>query len=544
MLTKSNSFLGKLLSILVAATMTLAHECQHDHHFKDHQPKVLKESFSMYKSRVLQQATWHPLRIILNYDDVNEFVKTNSGFSIQIGISTRNLVKVQHYFETLLQVHSTDQLNFGGISCNGNQLAAFNGKADLVIYVHPETQNKGYFAAAVSCFQSPVDSRSVIGLYLLNFFNMKISPINEYLYYSTFAHEFTHILGFSISLFPLYVDENRTTLGVSRVWETMTFGDSSFPTFKLPELVKVARDYYGCQALPGIPLQYNRTVGPNVAMSHWDRKFNPSEFMNPLVENPGHISILTLALLKSTGWYNVNYTMAQNFKMGANRGCGHFNDNCPFGRGFCPEQGEGDNTCTYDYTAKAACTSKPDYSDTCKFKQPLELSCLMNYTAFNITADSLQADETYGRSSRCILISMAGSNFINNKCYLTSCSPDGRSMSITLNSPNITFNCSSDFQSFQVNDTNGTALYSVICPQISDFCGLYNIQGPNNCNDQGISMSNGQCFCFSNLTGDDCSQTLTQDQINQQYQEIWGSKVSSILAFYFTIVSLNLILIL
>ena len=79
-------------------------------------------------------------------------------------------------------------------------------KTYLMIYVYPETEDKGYFAAALSCYQSPLDSRSAVGIYFLNFLNMKDKKINEYMYYSTFAHEFCHNLGFSDSLYGMFVE--------------------------------------------------------------------------------------------------------------------------------------------------------------------------------------------------------------------------------------------------------------------------------------------------------------------------------------------------
>ena len=94
-----------------------------------------------------------------------------------------------------------------------------------MINVYPEAEDKGYFAAAVSCYQSPLDARSAVGIYFLNFVNMKDKKINEYMYYSTFAHEFCHILGFSGSLYSMFVDSSRKTIGESNLLKVGDFGD-------------------------------------------------------------------------------------------------------------------------------------------------------------------------------------------------------------------------------------------------------------------------------------------------------------------------------
>ena len=54
--------------------------------------------------------------------------------------------------------------------------------------------------------------------YYLNFVFLKTGALYEYAYFSTLAHEFTHILGFSVNLLGLYVKPiTRTYLGYFNV---------------------------------------------------------------------------------------------------------------------------------------------------------------------------------------------------------------------------------------------------------------------------------------------------------------------------------------
>ena len=77
---------------------------------------------------------------------------------------------------------------------------------DLYILIKPQDDvNTSYFAAASSCDRSDVDNRPFFGIYFLNFAKMEGTKIKEHFYFSTFAHEFTHILGFSSSLYDKYV---------------------------------------------------------------------------------------------------------------------------------------------------------------------------------------------------------------------------------------------------------------------------------------------------------------------------------------------------
>jgi len=277
----------------------------HDELFKHHKPRILEETIPMAKGRIMQEAYWRKLRIDLNYDLLDSFSVQYPNLASKIGISRRLLARVKRYFESTLEVYSLDVLTFKPSTCNGQSLQGFSKEVDLMIYVTPETQDKGYFAAAVSCYQNPIDQRSSVGIYFLSFVNMKDTKLHEYMYYSTFAHEFTHILGFSANLYGLFVDSSRNIIGQSNIIKQEQLGDQTFNFFSHPIVKKAAIDFFNCKALPGIPLQMTRG-DVNKVNSHWDRKFLPVEYMNPLVENPGHISRLSLSLLESSGWYKVN----------------------------------------------------------------------------------------------------------------------------------------------------------------------------------------------------------------------------------------------
>ena len=99
-------------------------------------------------------------------------------------------------------VKSEDSMTFPGIICNTVDLPAFKMNIDL--YVMVETINKpneSAFATAWSCSQDKFSARPTTGVYELNLAFIINSKMNYLLYYSTFIHEFTHILFFSKDLF-------------------------------------------------------------------------------------------------------------------------------------------------------------------------------------------------------------------------------------------------------------------------------------------------------------------------------------------------------
>lgn len=128
-------------------------------------------------------------------------------------VSKRILNNVKKYFEENLSVESLDTLKTDfSVNCNELVIPPMSSSIDLYIGIKAEDDiNKEYFAAATQCLLSSYDRRPVMGIYYLNFVSMSTLPVKEYLYFSTFAHEFTHILGFSKNLFNTFVNADKTT---------------------------------------------------------------------------------------------------------------------------------------------------------------------------------------------------------------------------------------------------------------------------------------------------------------------------------------------
>lgn len=87
------------------------------------------------------------------------------------------------------------------VICAGITVKPFSKDIDLYVVIKAEYNKKtSYFAAASSCLLDELTGRPVVGVYFLNFAKMELNWIKEYFYFSTFVHEFTHILGFSDNL--------------------------------------------------------------------------------------------------------------------------------------------------------------------------------------------------------------------------------------------------------------------------------------------------------------------------------------------------------
>lgn len=128
-------------------------------------------------------------------------------------MSKRILANVKSYFEAHLKVKSYDLLTSSSSSCSDVVFPDINDEPiDLYIMIQPENDAQvSYFAAASTCSVIDIDQRPVKGIYYLNFAEMEMTQLKEYFYFSTFAHELTHILGFSGSLFQFYKKDDKIT---------------------------------------------------------------------------------------------------------------------------------------------------------------------------------------------------------------------------------------------------------------------------------------------------------------------------------------------
>ena len=64
---------------------------------------------------------------------------------------------------------------------------------------------------------------------------------------------------------------------------------------------EILPECFKCPNLPGLSLDNNG--GGGSVNSHWEKMFNPLEYMNVQVKYPAIISDFTMDLLRDSGWY-------------------------------------------------------------------------------------------------------------------------------------------------------------------------------------------------------------------------------------------------
>ena len=112
----------------------------------------------------------------------------------------------------------------------------------------------------------------------------------------------------------LLVDES--VVGVATVPSAdLDFAGRKQTFLKTPAVVQLGKEHYGCDELVGVEVEDDG--GPGTAGSHWEKRHLMNEFMAGAPSGfANKKSAFTLALLKDTGWYKVDYSHADPLKWG------------------------------------------------------------------------------------------------------------------------------------------------------------------------------------------------------------------------------------
>jgi hypothetical protein len=222
---------------------------------------------------------------------------------------------------------------------------------DFVMFVtlRPLQMLGSTLAFARACALDSTTSRPILG-------HTNVAPstlINNRDLETVLMHEFTHAFGYSPSLFKFlrhptnrsatYYQANPSTFPTGPVRGTgiVNNGNGDFnvdyrllgPGLKLwlitPNLVNFARTYFNCPGMTGVELE-NGGASPASTASHWEKRILYYEYMTATQNlQPGTVSGFTLSYFQDTGFYEVNFTAADNtMTWGKGEGCPWVNNTC------------------------------------------------------------------------------------------------------------------------------------------------------------------------------------------------------------------------
>jgi len=427
-------------------------------------------------------ATYGGIRIVADFSTLSATA------AVTAYLKNKLLPDAISYFAQTLQVPQLSSLKIPagaacGLSVPSKYQAGIQG-ADLILFVTGESSSESWIAWAKSCKLLASTGRPFVGQINFNYQDLGAANANEFqadLIAS--MHEMTHVLGFSDSLYNHYV----TPVTVQ------SNGVNNY--IDVEPLTTRLRNYFNCPSLEGGYLE--NQGGSGSAGAHWERRTFGNEYMTASSISDARISQFTLALLEGSGWYKVNYDMADAYFWGKGEGCGFMSSTSSKYKEFCSGSADG---CTFHGAAGGYCATD-SFGDSAEY--------IRSYTNSECSdsANSKSATiggEHYGDSSKCFMGTLYGSGALSTArpyCFSYSCVDQGNgNFELDVKVGNAAAKCTAAGK-IRVSGYSGT----LNCPDPQKYCTT--IGAPyckRGCMGSGTCV-NAQCQCNAGWSGLDCS---------------------------------------
>eukprot|EP00825_Cyclidium_porcatum_P003294 TRINITY_DN1152_c0_g1_i4.p1 TRINITY_DN1152_c0_g1~~TRINITY_DN1152_c0_g1_i4.p1 ORF type:complete len:1226 (-),score=102.03 TRINITY_DN1152_c0_g1_i4:99-3776(-) len=468
--------------------------------------------------RNLDSSTYSTIRITVDYTYLSALSSDLKNYIINI-VESAIL-----YFESVLKVIPITGNNMfpsGSTQCYSDYTVPSADKStgiansDLHLYVmYTYASSASYVANAVACVVTTDLGRPCFGRINYNTYYMNDLDLTDTLefknYVQTSIHEITHVLGFSSSLYSYWRDRTNSFSTYSGLTSTITLRGMTTTLLKSPTILSFAKSYYGCSSLTGMYIE--NQGGSGSAGSHWEVLISYGENMNAqVIPTNGILSQFTLSLLYDTGWYDVDFTLAEYIGWGKGKGCDFINNGCNSTTSYEEFNLNQANKCTYDRIAYGYpymhpfadyCYITSAYSNTfCTFSSNYFTGSPRYPTTF--TVGSRCFTSTYVQKSPSVY-----SNQFTVGCHEFQCSTDKSQVTITMGDSSIT--CTSNSQVISSSVTSGSYTYqgSLTCPaDITNFCSQTGLCS-NHCSVHGVCVQ-GVCHCLDAYAGTSCSVTCS-----------------------------------
>ena len=486
--------------------------CDHDH--IEHDPGFLdveETDFSATgEGRNLASSSYPQLRIYPYYSILNQTAPTAYTSYIQNQLAPsaisflQGALTVKAPISTTLKVVSV-QSTLCGVA-TPNILLTTGVAADFFIFFDSDYDStSSWVAQSTVCYMSTSTHRPLIVTTKFNRALLKdpagdvlLQEKNVYL----LIHEMTHVLGFSTSLYPYFLDSD----GVQRTGHilTKTLDGGTSVVLNTPTLTQRLRNFFGCSSLAGAYMENTGTDA--TAGSHFERRQFIFDYMTSGLIYQQKISQFALALLEDSGWYVPNYDYAEPYYFGQGQGCGFLLNSCN-SSGFnydefctgttrgCSSQGRGGGVCQTDVR-----------SDGCKYYMPN-----VNYDCENPDAANyarLPGIQTFGRGagSQCFegsLASTTSSATETSFCFKYTCQATDTNTVVKVQIGKQVVTCR------KAGSVTIPGYYgSFDCPDPLEFCQTTGRSYcPRNCLGRGTCVNN-KCVCNKGFTGTDCGLNL------------------------------------
>jgi len=280
--------------------------------------------------------------------------------------------------------------------------------------------------------------------------------------------------------------------------------------------------------------------GAGSAGSHFERRIFMNEYMTASEVNDARITQFTLALLESSGWYQVNYNMAEPFFWGKGQGCAFLDGNCVskttkkanfneycstigaygcsfHGRsgGFCGNTGlysSASLDSDFNYWGDNRVVTD-NFADNCPY---VNAYSNVDCEDVNSAARAVISGESYGVGSKCFMGTLYPSGGLSRQyqyCLQYKCEKQtsGKYFLRMYFGKNSAV-CTAAGQ-LKVAGYAG----SITCPDPQAYCTTVGVKYcKRGCLGRGTCGSDAKCKCYTGYTGDDCSTVVSAVEIAKE----------------------------
>jgi leishmanolysin len=422
---------------------------------------------------------------------------------------------MENYISRMLRV-DREQSKISFTSVRDIPTAKVSYTADLVIAltVRPFPVEGKVLAAAFPWTYSAKGGRPLIGGIYVNPAYVPDEVQNEKsferFFFTVVFHEIMHVLGMTSGLWRSWIDKStgKPYKQPTASYENPKYPGKKFELVTTPAIQKFILDRFGItEMMPGVPtgMEIEDGGGGGTAGSHPESRVYLSEVMCGIFVGYVTISGLSLAILDDTGWYEVNYSLAEPHPWGSGASLGaapltSFLNTAPqiaYPKHYLCWEKDAKHHCNFDFLSKAYCSPVTDFkcpgvsSDDKKacvmrnFVNPMELPIrgsreefdFLYFTVGNVSERcgdigiAGTPDEAYGPSSMCAMSTLSQGRELEEalpRCYVMDCT---KGLEITVGKETRTCRVANEKLTF------AGFTGAVICPDPRLICGMKSYLG-------------------------------------------------------------------
>jgi hypothetical protein len=480
----SNFYKICLLFVLFSITETKKGKCKNNKHilseFGVSKPLSEKSITLLQKKRKLFGSS-HPFKIHVDTSNVR-------GVSSELREYLLNLVVWQgnRIFADKIKIGGNQYIegdrniqrfcSYDRIIQIPDSYAYDNIEADFILFLATDdTGNDGTLAYATACNLEYGTNRPNVGFAVFNPYY--IDPAKGKLDndVATYVHEVLHALVFSSQLwakFPLVSGQPQY------------FVKNGGHYLRGQNLLNVTRNHFQCSKINAVPLEDDG--GDGSKGGHFERIVFGDETMVAEDVEVAKFSKITLALMKDSGWYDIDVMKGDAYTWGKGEGCELFYKTCT--------QSSVDETC--DQNNNFGCDKTFHYKMSCR-KTTFTGGCNIKTKGFSCLKhhSNMYFFENAGEDSRCQTFEYKGNKYAG--CVNITCSSSRDSYQVTLGGDDpVRFTCQKENQVFKwgsnfvFNCENPNLICNNLCPK--------------NCYNRGKCLENGKCACDAFYSGEIC----------------------------------------